>query len=104
MRTIEIYRNENGFPLFDLNQVGKMLFSIGHKKFMGILRNKGFILNNNTPSQPMLSKGFMEYKLKEIACTRIPVPVTLVTVEGLHFLKRAILKSHLESLSKSPLV
>jgi len=99
MKTIQITNNEIGFPLFGLNQVGKLLFGIGHHRFMSLLRKRGWIINNNTPSQQMLNKGYLVYRLKEIKKDHktIPSPVTLVTVEGLAYLKKAILKAHIKA-------
>ncbi|MCA0380713.1 MAG: phage antirepressor KilAC domain-containing protein [Bacteroidetes bacterium] len=103
MNSIKVYRDATGAPLFDLNQTGKLLFGIGHHHFMRILRNQGWLLKNNTPSQPMLNKGYMVHKLKGITCNniRLSVPVTLVRIEGLNYLRRAILKRHRQALANN---
>jgi len=104
MKTLHLYRHQSGAHLFDLNQAGKLLFNMGHHHFMRILRNNGWLLNNNTPSQPMLAKGYMVYDRVDLQRknTKLSVPVTLVTVEGLSYLKRAILKRHRQALKNNP--
>lgn len=103
MKTISIYHDESGASLFDLNQAGKLLFNIGRHRFLQILRNRGWLLKNNTPSQPMRDKGYMVYQKKEVKRTNLTfsVPATLVTIEGLSYLKRAILKRHRQSLKNN---
>ena len=83
----------NGETTFTLNQAAKLLnFEIGRTRLMKLLREWELLLNNNEPSQSMIARKYMLYLLKPILRKGKPfkVPVTVVTIEGLAYLKRLI--------------
>lgn len=84
----------NGETAFTLNQAAKLLnFEIGRTNLMMLFRNWGILLKNNAPSQSMIKRGYMLYWLKAIEKDGKPfkrIPVTLVTIEGLAYLKKLI--------------
>ena len=60
-----------------------------------LFRDWGILLKNNAPSQSMIKRGYMLYWLKTIEKDGKPfkkVPVTLVTIEGLAYLRKIIRK------------
>ena len=81
---------------FTLNQAAKLLnFEIGRTKLMKLFRDWGLLLKKNEPCQSMIDRKYMLYWLKTIERDGKPikkVPVTLVTIEGLAYLKRIIQK------------
>ena len=94
MNSIEIY-SEEGVAEFTINQAAKLLdFKIGRTNLLVKFRGWGLLLGDNSPSQNMIDRGYMNYKLKKIEFKRgnKKVPVTLVTIEGLAFLKKFIAK------------
>ena len=86
----------NGESVFTLNQAAKLInFEIGRTKLMKLFRDWGLLLRKNEPSQSMIDRKYMLYWMKTIELDGKPlkkVPVTLVTIEGLAFLKRFINK------------
>jgi len=86
----------NGETAFTLNQVAKLLnFEIGRTNLMKLFREWGLLLKKNEPSQSMITRKYMLYWLKTIEMDGKPykkVPVTLVTIEGLAYLKKIIHK------------
>jgi hypothetical protein len=60
---------------------------------MKLFRDWGLLLKKNEPSQSMMNRKYMLYSLKTIERKGKPikkVPVTLITIEGLAYLKRVI--------------
>jgi phage antirepressor YoqD-like protein len=84
----------NGETVFTLNQAAKLLnFEIGRTRLMKLFRDWGLLLKKNEPSQSMIDRGYMLYFLKRIEKDGKlvkTVPVTLVTIQGLAYLKRII--------------
>ena len=81
----------NDFTAFTLNQTAKLLnLGVGRTNLMKLLRDEGFVLKDNSPSQSMVDKGYLIYHLKEIKRKKKPVMtlVTLVTIKGLAFLEK----------------
>ena len=81
---------------FTLSQTAKLLnFDVGRTQLMKMFREWGLLLKTNEPSQSMVSRGYMFYWLKPIernGKTIKGVPVTLVTIAGLAFLRKYINK------------
>lgn len=86
------YQNDEGESVFTLNQMAKHLdFNVGRSKLMELFRSWGILLQDNSPSQAMIRKGYMKYRIKLIhSKPEKRVPVTLVTVKGLAYFRKLI--------------
>ena len=88
------YENDEGQALFTLGETAKLLnLGMGRTAFMAKLKEYRLLVSRNEPSQSMINRGYMTYKLKNIGIKknlRVYIPVTLVTIEGLAFLKKFI--------------
>jgi phage antirepressor YoqD-like protein len=81
--------------LFSVAQTAQLVkFPGGEKQFFAWLRAKKYLKNDNFPYQRYVDMGWFETHLATLHKTKDKrkVPVTLVDINGLYFLKKAVMK------------
>ena len=78
---------------FSLRQTAKLIgFPGGRNKFIKWLREKGYLLDNNEPTQKYVDNEWLVYKVKPIftGMTSFDATVTRTTAKGLAGLERHV--------------